>query len=548
MENIKIKYNNQEYVYPKGTTLYEISKDFKNNYANNIIIGEFNGRLYELDYQVNASGLVNFYDRTSTDGLRAYESGLVFILIDAFKSILKSDIIVKYSMDKAIYVQTKIQISSEILEKVSEEMKSIIQKQLPIKKVLINRLDAINYYNSIKDYEKTKILRYSTNANVSLYKLNDTYDYFFSYLPISTGMIEDFKLIYLSDYEFVLAYSPEYYVDDIVSYAQRNKLFEEFKKYDNWCKQSKINNISELNNRVTKGNISDLIFLSETNRNRRLLNISEEIFNNKDIKIVLMCGPSSSGKTTTCKKLQLFLSGNGVNPITLSVDDYFVDREKTPKLPDGSYDFESIRAVNVKKFNEDLKDLLAGKEVYPQKFDFVSGKSMVANKSIKLGENDVLIIEGLHALNDELTSEIDEKYKYKMYVCPLTVMSLDNHNVISASDMRLLRRIVRDNLTRGRSASRTIDDWKRVKQGEEMYIYNYHSSASVVYNTSLLYEIGVIKVYAEPLLYSLEKDDPNYKEAIRLLNLLKNVLPVPTEYIPADSILREFIGGSYFNI
>ena len=449
-------------------------------------------------------------------------------------------------MSQAVYIQTKKKISEESLEKVSNEMKEIIKKDLPIKKNLINRIDAINYYEALGDYDKINVLKYSINTNVNLYRLNDTYDYFFSYLPVSTGVMEDFKLIYLSDHEFVLAYSDLYYNNDIKENVEHNKLFEEFKKYDNWCKKSKINNVSELNSRVTKGNINDLIFLTESNRNRRLLNISEEIFNNKNIKIILMSGPSSSGKTTTSKKLQLFLSGNGVNPISLSIDDYFIDRDKTPKLKDGSYDFESIRAINVKKFNKDLKDLLDGKEVFPMKYDFITGTGRVSNESIKLGENDILIIEGLHALNEELTASIDDKYKYKMYICPLTVMSLDNHNVISASDIRLLRRIVRDNLTRGYNASQTIENWKRVKRGEEMYVYAYNGLADVVYNTSLIYEIGVIKVYAEPLLFSLDESDPNYKEAIRLLNLLKNVLPVPTDFIPADSIIREFIGGSYF--
>lgn len=546
MENIKIKYKDKEYDYTRGITLSEISKDFKDNYKDTIIMGEFNGRPCELNYVVNCNGTINFYDRTSKDGARVYESGLVFILIEAFKNVLKSDVEIKYSMNSAIYVQTKKKVTKENLGKVSDEMNEIIKKDLPIKKNLINRIDAMNYYNAIGDLDKIHVLKYSINTNVNLYRLNDTYDYFFSYLPISTGVIKDFKLIYLSDHEFVLAYSDVYYNVDLSEYVNNNKLFEEFKKYDNWCKKSKINNVSELNNRVTKGNINDLIFLSESNRNRSLLNISEEIFNNKNIKIVLMSGPSSSGKTTTSKKLQLFLSGNGVNPISLSVDDYFWDRDKTPKLKDGSYDFESIRAINVKRFNKDLKDLLDGKEVYPMKYNFILGKGVQSNESIKLGDNDILIIEGLHALNDELTSSIDDKYKYKMFVCPLTVLSLDNHNVISASDIRLLRRIVRDNLTRGYNASQTIENWKKVKEGEEKYVYTYNDKADVIYNTSLLYEIGVIKVYAEPLLFSLDETDPNYKEAIRLLNLLKNVLPVPTDVIPADSIIREFIGGSYF--
>ena len=546
MENIKIKYKDKEYSYTRGITLLEISKDFKDDFKESIIMGEFNGRPCELNYIVNSDGVVNFYDKTSHDGARVYESGLVFILIEAFKNILKSDIEIKFSMDNAIYVQTKKKISKEQLEKVSDEMKSIIKKDLPIKKNLINRIDAINYYNAIGDYNKINVLKYSINTNVNLYRLNDTYDYFFSYLPVSTGVIKDFKLIFLSDYEFIMAYSDAYYNNDIQSLVKQSKLFEEFKKYDDWCKKSKINNVSELNNRVTKGNINDLIFLTESNRNRSLLNISEEIFNNKNIKVILISGPSSSGKTTTSKKLKLFLSGNGINPISLSIDVYFIDREKTPKLKDGSYDFESIKAINIKKFNKDLKDILDGKEVYPQKYNFILGKGTTSTESIKLKENDILIIEGLHALNEELTSSIDKKNKYRMYVCPLTVMSLDNHNVIRSTDIRLLRRIVRDNLTRGYNASQTIENWNKVREGEEKYIYSYEKYADVVYNTSLLYEIGVIKVYVEPLLFSLTESDPNYKEAIRLLNLLKNVLPVSTDYIPADSIIREFIGGSYF--
>ena len=546
MEIINLKYKGKEYKYTKGITLSEISKDFADDYEDTIIIGEFNGRICELNYAVNIDGVINFYDRTSQNGARVYESGLIFILIEAFKNALKYEIEIKYSMEKAIYVQTKKKITKDSLDLVTNEMNEIIKKDLPIKKNLINRIDAINYYKAIGDLDKLNVLKYSINTNVNLYRLNDTYDYFFSYLPISTGIIKDYKLIYLSEHEFILAYSNVYYDDKITENINKSKLFEEFKKYDSWCKMSKINNISELNSRVTKGNISDLIFLSESNRNRKLLNISEEIFNNKNIKIVLMSGPSSSGKTTTSRKLKLFLSGNGVNPISLSIDDYYLDRDKTPKLPDGSFDFESIKAINVKRFNKDLRDLLDGKEIYPLKYNFVLGKSEVSNESIKLGENDILIIEGLHALNEELTSSIEKKNKYKIFVCPLTVMSLDNHNVIRATDIRLLRRIVRDNRTRGYNASQTIDSWEKVKKGEEMYVYNHSDEADVIYNTSLLYEIGVIKVYAEPLLFSLEEGDPNYKEAIRLLNLLKNVLPVPTDFVPDDSILREFIGGSYF--
>lgn len=546
MNNINITYKNKKYVYPKGSSLLEISKDFKKDFKQDIIMGEVNYRPCELNYIIQNDSYINFFDRTSAMGSRVYESGLIFILIEAFQNVLKSSIEVKYSIDKGIYIQTKKKITKESLKKVSDEMKSLVSKDLPINKNLINRYDAINYYKAIGDYDKVNVLKYSINTNVNLYRLNDTYDYFFSYLPISTGSLKDFELTYLDENGFILRYPNIYYMDTIPTYKHFEKLFNEFKKYDEWCLNIGINNVSELNNRVTKGNINDLILLSESIQNKRLFEIAEKIKNNKNIKIVLISGPSSSGKTTTSKKLELFLKGYGLSPISLSVDDYFVDRDKTPKLKDGTYDFESLRAVNVKKFNKDLRDLLDGQEVYPLKFNFVLGKSEISNKSIKLNNKQILIIEGLHALNEELTSLIERKNKFKIYLSPLTVLSLDDHNRIRTSDVRLLRRIVRDNYTRGYSASQTITNFKNVRKGEEMYVFPFQDEADVVFNTSLIYELGVLKTYVEPILFSIDENDENYIEAIRLLNLLKNVLPISNDFIPKDSILREFIGNGYF--
>ena len=548
MNEIKVKYKNKEYTYEKGTTLLDVSKDFQEDFQEQIIMGSVNDRPAELNFVLPDKSRVEFFDNTSEVGNKVYESGLVFILVEAFSNVLKSEIEIKYSIDKGIYVYTKKKITEEDLNKVTEEMKSIVKKDLPITKNLISRVEAINYYKSIGDYDKVDVLKYSVNTNVNLYRLNDTYDYFFSYLPVSTGVIKDFKLTYIDEHGFVLRYPNIYYMNKIPTYKHHEKLFNEFKKYDEWCEKLGIGNVSELNNRVTKGNINDIILLSENIQNRRLFDIAEKIKDNKNIKIILIAGPSSSGKTTTSKKIELFLKGYGLNPISLSVDDYFVDREKTPKLEDGTYDFESLRAINTEKFNKDLRDLLDGKEVYPLKYNFITGKSEKNNKSIKLGEKEILIIEGLHALNEDLTYSIEKKNKFKIYLCPLTVLSLDNHNRIRTTDNRLLRRIARDNATRGYNASQTITSWRNVRKGEEMYVFPYQDEADVIFNTSLIYELGVLKTYVEPLLFSVEEGDPNYKEAIRLLNLLKNVLPVPPNYIPKDSILREFIGGGYFKI
>ena len=548
MEKVKVTYLGKSYMYPKDITLEDISKDFQDNYSETIIMAEVNGRPYELNYKVTDDVTVDFFDLTSPTGNRVYESGLIFVLEKACLNMLNSEIEVKYSIDKGIYIKTHKKITKEDLDKVSREMKEIVKRDLPIEKNLVNRLEAIDYYKSTKNYDKVNVLKYSVNTNVNLYRLMDIYNYFFSYLPVSTGALKEFKLTYIDQNSFVLRYPNIYYLNKIPVYKHHDKLFNEFKKYDEWSEKLGIENVSSLNNKVTKGNVDDIVLLSENIQNNSLFKISETIYNNKKLKLILLAGPSSSCKTTTSKKLELFLKGFGLNPIAISIDNYFVDRDKTPRLPDGSYDFESLNSINVELFNRNLKDLLDGKEVTLPVYNFITGKSELSDESIKLGEKEILIVEGLHALNEELTYSIDKKNKYKIYLCPLTVLSLDNHNRIRTTDNRLLRRIVRDNRTRGYSASDTLSTWGKVREGEEKYVFPFQDEADVIFNTSLIYELGVLKTYAEPLLYSVEESDPMYKEAVRLLNLLKNILPISNDYIPVDSIVREFIGGGYFKL
>ena len=548
MEKVKVTYLGKSYMYPKDITLEDISKDFQENYSETIIMAEVNGRPYELNYKVTDDVTVDFFDLTSPTGNRVYESGLIFVLEKACLNMLNSEIEVKYSIDKGIYIKTYKKITKEDLDKVSREMKEIVKRNLPIQKNLVNRLEAIEYYKSTKSYDKVNVLKYSVNTNVNLYRLMDIYNYFFSYLPVSTGALKEFKLTYIDQNSFVLRYPNIYYLNKIPVYKHHDKLFNEFKKYDEWSEKLGIENVSSLNNKVTKGNVDDIVLLSENIQNNSLFKIAETIYNNKKLKLILLAGPSSSGKTTTSKKLELFLKGFGLNPIAISIDNYFVDRDKTPRLPDGSYDFESLNSINVELFNKNLKDLLDGKEVTLPVYNFITGKSELLDESIKLGEKEILIVEGLHALNEELTYSIDRKNKYKIYLCPLTVLSLDNHNRIRTTDNRLLRRIIRDNRTRGYSASDTLSTWGKVREGEEKYVFPFQDEADVIFNTSLIYELGVLKTYAEPLLYSVEENDPMYKEAVRLLNLLKNILPISNDYIPVDSIVREFIGGGYFKL
>ena len=316
-------------------------------------------------------------------------------------------------------------------------------------------------------------------------------------------------------------------------------------EYIDWSDKIGIRNVSDINKMLAEGKWNDLIFMSEATYNKNLLDISETIYKNEDIKMVLIAGPSCSGKTTTSKKLEMFLESKGLNPVALSVDDYFKERIDTPLDEDGNKDYESINAIDTELFNDQLSRLLKGEEVILPTYNFITGQKEFKRR-LKLKENAILIIEGLHSLNDELTKTIDKKNKYRIYISPLTCLNLDNHNRLNTTDNRLLRRLVRDNLRRGYNASETLDSWKRVRKGETEYVFPYQDKSDIVLNTSLIYEMNVLKVYAEPLLFSVNESDPNYIEAIRLINLLRMILPMPSASIPLDSVMREFIGNGCF--
>ena len=544
MLSVTVTYKDKKYVYPTGSSLLDVSKDFQKEFSEKIIIARVNGLLTELNQRVFNNCVVEFHDRTSTIGNKVYESGLLFILIKAFKDVYNSRIRVEHSIDKGIYISTEIEIDDSKIEKIKERMNELMSNDLPIDKLLINRKEAIKFYEKQKEYDKVDILKYNTNTNINMYKLDNTYDYFFNSLPISTGYIKEYKINIIDKNSFVISY-PNVYTDKI-TYKHHEKLFDAFKDYSNYCERLGITSICDLNKIISTGDINEYIYLAENYQNGHLAWIAKQISDNKNIRVVLISGPSSSGKTTTSKKLQLYLKEFGIKPKTMSIDDYFVDREKTPKKADGSYDFESINAIKLDLFNNDLSKLLKGEKVKMPTYNFALGKGEYKSEATSLGEKEILIIEGLHALNETLTSSIDKKLKYKIYLSPLTVLNLDNHNRLKTSDIRLLRRIVRDNRTRGYNAKDELETWPNVREGEENNVFPFQDEADVVYNTALFYELNVLKVYVEPLLYVVEEKDECYKDALRLLNLLKNILPIPSDCIPRDSILREFIGNGYF--
>ena len=546
MLSITVRCNDKKLTYPKGVSLLDVSKDFQNEFKEKIIVGSINGEIYELSHNLHNNSTVEFYDRTSTIGNKVYESGLLFLLSYAFKDVLKSKIIVKYSLDTGIYIKSEKLISTESLDKVKEKMNEIIKSDLPIEKLLINRKEAIKYYERLGETDKAKLLKYNTNTNINLYKLEKEYDYYFYNLPVSTGYLDLFKLTLIDRNSFVITY-PNIYSNKL-TYKHHEKLYNSYTEYDKWYSKIGINSVCDLNEKISEGNIDDYILLSEGYQNSKLFSIANEIVNDKNIKIVLISGPSSSGKTTTSKKLQLCLRGFGINPKTLSIDDYFVDRSKTPIDEDGNLDFENIDAVDIDAFNKDLTKLLNGEKVKLPTYNFIIGKREYITDPVVLEDNEILIIEGLHALNSELTSSISKKNKFKIYVSPLVTLNLDNHNRIRTTDVRILRRIVRDNRTRGYNASDSLESWKRVRRGEEKNVFPFQDEADEIFNTTLIYELGILKTFAEPLLFKVSETDENYTEAIRLLNLLKTILPISSDAIPRESIIREFIGNSYFDL
>ena len=426
-------------------------------------------------------------------------------------------------------------------------MHALVEANLPITKMTVLKNEAIEYFNKTNDLSKVHLLEYMTSTYVHLYKIGNLYDYMFSKMPSETSCLDEFKLTYLDENEFVLQY-PDTFTGKIKEYVHHEKMFEVFREAKEWGKTIHVENASDLNKVVSLGYMDHLIRISETLMNNKILDQVKAIkkTGNK-IKVVLIAGPSSSGKTTSCTKLAVYLHSFGLTPKMISMDNFFKDRVDTPRKANGDYDFECLEAIDLKLFNKTIKDLLDGKTVKMPEFDFYSGEKKFKTE-MTLAPTDILLIEGIHALNPKLLSDVDRKYKYKIYLSPLTSVNIDRDNRIYLTDTRLLRRMIRDNRTRGYNVSDTLKLWKDVREGEEKYIFPYQDEADYVFDTSLIYEYCLLKTYVMPLLYSVKSDDPNYAEAVRLLKVLNVFLPIPSEAIPADSILREFIGGGCFKI
>ncbi|MBR1377214.1 MAG: nucleoside kinase [Bacilli bacterium] len=534
----------------ENTRVIEIAKMCQKYFNYPIMLAKVDNDIVGLDYELTKKCDIDFYDRSSYQGNDVYSNSAYMIMILAIKRVLGAnvDVDISNSIDNGVYCEIlNYELDREAVAKIKAEMDEIVKEDLIFTPLNVRRTDAMKYYKKIKTMDKVKLLKYTSNSYITLYRLDDYYDYFFSKLAYSSKDIDTYKLTYIKNNTFVISTPSIEHPDEVLPFKNIPKIMNTFTSSEEFGKKININNAADLNEIVSNGNTKYAIRMAELNYENELMSLADEIYKRKDsIKVVLLAGPSSSGKTTSAKKLSLYLETKGFHTITLSTDDYFLDRSETPVDENGEFDFESIYAIDLKLFNSHLSKLLKGEKVLLPEYNFIEGKKEYKKNYVKLEENDILVIEGLHSLNEELTSSVDRKNKFKIFIAPFTQLNIDYHNRIHTSDTRRLRRIVRDNRTRGRNAADTLRMWSNIRKGEFKWIYPYQNDADGVINSALIYELAVLKIYVEPLLYSVSEDDEMYGEAIRLINVLRNILPIPSDYVPQDSVLREFIGGSGF--
>lgn len=532
--------------YRKGIKFEEIVKDVAPN--NGIICGVFNNTILNYSDVISRSGKLTLCDINNPYGARVYEKGLTFLFkVSALEVLGKNtEIKVRNSIDRGVFFETSSDVTEEQIKEIKKVMKSKVDKALTFEKIETTMNEALNYFKEVKREDKIKTLFYDKNKYVTLYKFDGVYNFFIGNLPHDSSILKHYDLTLLPGKGIILRFPSMYDNGKIVKYTHHEQFFNNVNEYLEWAKILNISSIGELNDAIVSMNSAELINLSESIQDYRLQSIAKEISDKKDkIKVILLSGPSSSGKTTSARKLSLFLKTMGLNPVPLSLDDYFLERKDTPINENGKYDFESLRAIDIKLFNNQIDKLLKGNKVTIPTFNFITGMKEY-KRTLQMKENDILVVEGLHAISDELLTDIPKNRKFKIYISPLVYLNIDDDNRINLTDIRLLRRMVRDNRTRGYSPSHTLANWSEVRNGEEKYIFPYQDSADVIFNTFLAYELPVMKVYALPLLYKVQADDPEYMTALRLIELLNLVLPIPSDDVPSLSIIREFIGKGYF--
>ena len=549
----QVKVGDEVREYEEGTTFAEIAEEYGEQYDNQIVLAFEDKKLQELRKEITKDCSVKFVTTGDSVGNQTYRRSMCLMLVKAIYDVCEHRNIEKvrihFSISKGYYctIKGEVAVNQTFLDKVEERMREMVKEKIPIDKRTIHTDDAIALFRKHGMHDKERLFEYRRVSKVNIYSMNEFEDYYYGYMVPDASYLPYFKL-YLYDEGFVIQMPEKEEPTVVPPFLPQHKLFQVLKESTKWGDIQNIETVGALNDKITNGDIQDMILVQEAMQEKKVAEIAEMIANRSDVKFVLIAGPSSSGKTTFSHRLSIQLRANGLVPHPIAVDNYFVEREKTPKDKDGNYNFECLEAIDVELFNRDMSELLEGREVALPTFNFKTGKREYSGATKKLGAQDVLVIEGIHCLNDALTYRLSKENKFKIYISALTQLNIDEHNRIPTTDGRLIRRIVRDARTRGASARRTIAMWPSVRRGEEENIFPYQEDADVMFNSALIYELAVLKLYAEPILFSVEKDCEEYIEAKRLLKFLDYFIGVGSENIPANSLLREFVGGGCFQI
>lgn len=541
--------------YPKGTTYQEIAREFQPQYESDILLVSINGKLRELHKTVQFDCNLNFFTGNDQPGIQTYHRSAIFLMMKAFYDIVGAEkiekVTVDFSLGNGYYIEPHgdIALTQSLIDRVKIRMQEYVSQEIPIMKRSVNTDDAIELFHKHRMYDKERLFRYRRVSRVNIYSIGGFEDYFYGYMVQNTGYIKYFDLV-LFDEGFMLMLPQKDNPKEVPAFEpeKKTKLFQVLKESVRWGKCLDVSHVGSLNEKIAAGKLNELILIQEALQEKKIAEIAARIGADRSKKFVMIAGPSSSGKTSFSHRLSIQLKAQGMNPHPIAADDYFVNRVNSPKNPDGSYNFEVLESLDVEQFNKDMTALLAGETVEMPRYQFKTGEREYRGDYLTLGKDDILVIEGIHCLNDKLSYTLPQESKFRIYVSALTQLNIDEHNRIPTTDCRLIRRMVRDARTRGASAQDTIRMWPTVRNGEESYIFPFQESADMMFNSATVYELAVLKQFAEPLLFGIPRESPEYMEAKRLLKFLDYFLGVNSEDIPRNSIVREFIGGSCFKV
>lgn len=553
LRKYQVHVKNEVREYDEGTSFETIAKDFQNQYEHTIVLGCEKNKLFELKKTLKKDCELKFITTADSVGNKTYKRSMCLMLVKAIHDICGHDdsckVRIDFSVDKGYYctVSGNVEVNEAFLERVKNRMLEMVQLKMPIDKRSVHTDEAIALFKKHGMHDKERLFEYRRVSKVNIYSMNEFEDYYYGYMVPDASYLAYFSL-HLYGEGFVIQMPESDNPTVVPPFRPRHKLFQVLNESSKWGDMLGIQTVADLNEAITKGKLQETILVQEALQEKKIGDIARTIVDRPGVKFILIAGPSSSGKTTFSHRLSIQLRAHGMTPHPIAVDNYFVEREKTPRDKDGKYNFECLEAIDVEKFNQDMVSLLEGKEVKLPTFNFKTGKQEYNTPPKKLEEHDVLVIEGIHCLNDKLTYRLAKENKFKIYISALTQLNIDEHNRIPTTDGRLIRRMVRDARTRGTSARQTIAMWPSVRKGEEENIFPYQEEADVMFNSALIYELAVLKQYAEPVLFGIERDCEEYIEAKRLLKFLDYFVGIGSEHVPANSLLKEFIGGGCFQI